>query len=893
MTLLSRLRSWLSATLLRPRLEAEMDAELRFHLESYADDLIRTGVPRQEALRRARLEFGGVERAKEECREARGVNLTETLIQDVRVGTRALLRTRGVSAVCIFVLALGIGSSTALYSVWKAALVFPYAFEHNGRWVAVLARLNRQDTQSWFFSVAEYNDLRKLTNIFESVAALQHVTFNLTDNDHPEQLRATAVTANTIADTGVAPMLGRSFLAGEDAPGGPNVVLISSVLWQRRYFGDPAIVGKQMRMNGENYTVIGVMPPRYQMWGTQMWVPLRLDQNDRDRSRRVYWVTAMLKNGVRGKHADAALAVVARQWEQAAGSRTPEYASLWLWTEDVLKYVDRPLTNAMLILLAAIVLLLLITCANVANLLLARAASRRREVAIRLALGGGRLRIVRQFLTESFILSIIGGACGFLLAWRSMPWISGMIVDYVSTEAGKLELDSSALAFTLLLSLAVGLLYGVAPAFQATKVSLVDTLKEGGRNVGGARQEQWTRKSLVVAEIGLALMVLVAAGLMIQSYSRLAGSDVGFDRTRVLQTTISLPPNSYPAKAQMVSFFRELDQSVSALPGVEASALVSSVPVYDRLDKRDFQIEGRAADSGDARGSAICRVVTPGIFRVLKIPLRSGRVLNDDDREEGLRVAVVNETFASRYWPKQNPVGKQIELGNQYSEQLTGGATRESPRRIAIVGVVGDTRQSSDWSFPIIPEMYLPYAQSDDSVRSMSLLVRSGEAPAELLGSLRGVVRQLDTALPLTGAHTMEEIVDDAYGTARLTWVLLSVFAGVALLLAVAGVYALLAYTVSQRSHEIGIRMALGALPRQVLQQTLAQAAKLAVLGVAIGIPLLLAHAMSALLYQVKATDPLTYLGTAILLLSLALVGCYVPARRAMRVDPMVALRHE
>ena len=892
-----RLRAWflrLGGLLDRERCERELAEELESHLQMHIEDNLRAGMSAEGARRQALIKLGGIEPTKEQCRERHGLPVLETLMQDVRVGVRGLLRARGISMVCVLVLALGIGASTALYSVWRAALVFPYSFESNGRWVAVLAGLNRQETSSWFLSVPEFNDLRQLTDVFESVSALQHMSFNLTDNDRPEEIGATATTANAIADTGVAPQLGRLFLAGEDAPGGPHVVLLSDVLWRRRYFADPNIVGKQIRMNGEDHTVIGVMPPRFRMWGSEMWVPLPLDQTEQNRSNRAYWVTAMLRKGVSQKQADARLAVVAHQWEQLEGNRTPEYASLRLWTEDVMEGVNRSLKNALLVLLAAIALLLVITCANVAGLLLARAHTRRREVAIRLALGGGRLRIVRQFLTESVILAAIGGAGGLLLAWRSVPLIGGMVVDYVSTEAGEFKLDPSAFLFLLILSVAMGLLFGFAPALQAIRISLTRTLKEGGRNVGETRRGQWPRKILVVTEISLALIVLAAAGLMIRSYHGLANSDLGFDHDHVLQVGVPLPANSYRASAQTLSFFHELQRSVSALPGVEVSGLVSTLPLYDRLDQRDFAIEERSG-SADARGSAAYRIVTPDYFRVLKIHLDSGRLLSDDDRQGGRLVAVVNETFAKRYWPNQSVLGKRIDLGNRYSERLASGRSPASPERLTIVGVIGDVRQRREWKDEIEPEICVPYAQTAEAVRSMRLVVRSRLVSSQLMESLRSIVHRMDSGLPLSDVGTMNEILRDAYGTERLALLLLTVFAGVSLLLAVAGVYALLAYVVSQQSHEIGIRMALGAEPREVLRHWLAQGARLAVVGVTTGIAgaLVLTHAMASLLYKVSATDPWTFAGTAVLLLSLALLACYVPARRATRVDPMVALRYE
>jgi predicted permease len=887
----------------RKRKLHDFTSEIEAHVQLEIERLREQGLSEEEARSAASRSFGNLMQAEERFYESSRWLWWDQFRQDVRYGMRALLRERGVSTLCVLILALGIGASTALYSVWKAALVFPYEFESNGRWVAVLAGFNRQQTRSWFFSIPEYNDLRQLSDIFESVSVLQHILFNLTDNGHMESLDVTAVSANAIRNTGVRPLLGRSFLPGEDAPGGPNVVLISYTLWQRRYQGDPNILGHQIRMNDENYSVIGVMPPYFLMWGTELWVPLRLDYNEPNRSHRAYWVTAMLKKGVSQKQADARLAVIAHHWEQQDGGQVPEYANLRLWTEDVMKYVTSSLKDAVLVLLAAITLLLIITCANVTNILLARVTARRREVAVRLALGASRTRITRQFLTESVLLALASGALGLLIAQQSLPLIRHYVIDYVSTEAREFQFDLSAFLFVTTFSVLVGLLYGIAPAIQASKTSLTDTLKEGGR-AGSSRRGQWWRKTLVVTQISLALVVLASASLMMQSYRRLSNSNLGFHPDHVLAANISLPEISYPGIPQTFSFYQELQQSVSAIPGVEATGVVSSLPVADRLDRQDFHVEGRAANAGDSAGGAACRFATPGYFRVLQISLASGRLFTDDDRDGQQLVAIVNETLAKRFWLNESAIGKHIALGSQYSERIASSSApsvsvsayaTSPPRWITIVGVFHDTRQAGEWGATILPEIYLPYAQATTPLRGVRLVVRSLQTPSQLLESVRQAVSRLDSSLPLGDSETMQGIVRDAYGTERLALVLLAIFAVVALILAVAGVYALLSYNVSQQSHEIGIRMALGAQPREVLALVLQSGARLALLGVVVGVVggVFLTRLMTRLLYQVGASDPVIFAGAAVVLLAFALLACYIPARRAIRVDPLVALRYE
>ncbi len=885
----------------RRQFDADLEEEMRLHLELRQQEHLACGMALDDARAAARRDFGNAAYLREESHIAWGWEWFEHVAQDVRYGLRALLRERGVSALCVLILALGIGASTALYSVWKSALVFPYDFESSGRWVAVLAGFNRQQTRSWFLSVPEYNDLRQLSDIFASVSILQHIMFNLTDNGHPESLDVTAVSENAIRDTGVQPVLGRSFLPGEDAPGGPHVVVISYNLWQRRYLRDPNILGHQIRMNSEHYSVIGVMPPYFLMWGTELWVPLRLDYNQRNRSQRAYWVTAMLKKGVSQKEADARLAVVAHHWEQQDSGQAPEYTNLRLWTEDVMKYVTSSLKDAMVVLLVAIALLLIITCSNVTNILLARGTARRREVAIRLAIGGSRLRIMRQFLTESILLAVASGSLGLLIAQQSLPLIRHLVVDYVSTESREFRFDFSAFLFVGVLSVLVGLLYGMAPAIQASKTSLTDTLKEGGR-AGSLARGQWWRKTLVVTQVSLALVVVAAASLMMQSYRRLSNSSLGFNPTHLLAASISLPEISYPGIPQTFSFYQTLQESVSRIPGVEATGVVSSLPVADRLDRQDFHIEGRAANTSDSTGGTACRFGTPGYFRALEISLASGRLFTEDDREGRQLVAIVNETLAKRFWPNESAIGKHIALGNQYSERIASSsaasgsaAAASAPRWITIVGVFQDTRQTREWGSTTLPEIYLPYAQAAAPVRGVRLVVRARQTSSQLLESVRRAVSRLDSSLPLGDVETMQGIVRDAYGTERLALVLLAIFAVVALILAVAGIYALVSYNVSQQSHEIGIRMALGALPRGVLALVLRSGARLALLGVVVGVVggVFLTRLMTRLLYEVNASNPAIFAGAAAVLLAFALVACYVPARRATRVDPIIALRYE
>jgi predicted permease len=894
----SRLRSFFRKRLERSRKhsDADLDAEIRGYADLLADEKIRAGMHPDQAQRAARLALGGgLDHAsltmKETIREARPGAWLDSFAQDVRYGARLLRKSPGFTIIAVLTLGLGIGASTALFSVWQAALVFPYAFEMNGKWIAILGGFDRQQASSWYFSSSEFADLQKITDVFDDVLALQHVNFNLTDSGRPEFARATAVTANALRATHVEPLLGRVFLRGEDSSSAPNVVVIGDRLWQRRYQRDPQIIGRSMRLNGQTYTIVGVMPPRFLLWGTDMWVPLHLDPNDRNRSNRTYWVTAMVKPGVSMKQVNARLAVAAHQWEADRTAATPEYANLRLWAVDILSVINEPLRDAMLVLLAAIALLLTITCANVANLLLSRAHARRREVAVRLALGARRGHIIRQLLTESVILSALGGAFGFLLAWWGVPLIGSMIIDYSATEAGEFRIDQKAFWFMLVLSLFVGVFCGLVPAFHAAEASLIETLKTAGKQSGSGHRGKFSRRVLVGAETCLALIVLVAAGLMIRSYARLSASSLGLSPDHVTVVHIPLPP-AYPTQQEVNSFYESLQSQVAAIPGTSVVGLASSVPISDRLDRQDFHVVGRAANSSDGTGDTVRETVSSNYFAALRIPIKAGRAFSDGDREGNRNVVIVNEAMAKRYWPAVSPVGQEIELGNQFSENFSAAA---APSRLLIVGVAGDTRQERETDREILPEFYIPFLQSSSAIHSMNLLVRSGAAEATVTESVRNIVARLDPALPVGGTESMDEIVRNAYGTERLALVLLSVFAGAALIIAMAGIYAVLAYDVARQTHEIGIRMALGARRSDVLRVVMGAGLKPALAGAVVGLVAALAgtRVMNALLYGVAPWDPLTFACVAALLFLVAALACWIPARRAMRVDPVVALRHE
>jgi len=889
----------LRSLLFRNRLDQELAEELRFHLEQQIAEDVAAGMNPEDARASALRKLGGVEQVKEECRDSRGVRFIQDFVQDLRYGLRIVARTPVLSIIIVTILAIGIGSATAVYSLIDACLLHSKTYPVVDRWDVVHAYSPRQKMFVNYLSVPEILEVKRLTDIFEAVGAIRGDSFNLTGGDYPERILGTRVTANGISMTRVAPIVGRSFTEQEDRPGGPPVVVLSAELWKRRFASDPHILGQLIRLDGVAYTVIGVMPAHFDLWGGELWIPLQLNPSDSNRTDRRSWIITVLRKGITEQAANARLAVLAKELEEQYGATMPDYRGWDLRVWNVKEAVNGSVKPALLVLAFAVGLLILVSCANVAVLLLARGTVRMREIAVRLALGAGQRRVLRQILTESLVLSLTGGILGVLAAIACLPLLVHLIPEeYLTTAPELIRINPAVLAIAAAVALAMGALFGIVPAWQASRQDLVLALKEGSGKIGGERAGRSVRDLMVVVEIALSLVVLAGAALMVQSYRQLEGIDLGFRPDHLLSFSISLPEKKYPGAGQIAQFFDRAIESISSLPGVESAAVVSGRPMIDRtedLTSRDFVIEGRPAQ--DARGAenANLRVVSPGYFRTMGIRLLQGRPLLEQDGSDVPRSVVISDTLARLSWPKGDAVGHRIRMGQLFGRRdaYTGNETREVP--LEIVGVVSDVKQTRVLEAPVRPEVYLPLDQQETAPRIMAVVVRSTSDPAQLTSAVRKAIASVDAEQPIYDVSTMDEVVADSFGPKRLTLFLLVFLGSVALLLSSIGLYALIAYSVSLRRHEIGIRLAIGAQPADIRRLILLQGLKLTTVGVLTGLAAAMAatRLMQGLLYGVSATDPLTLLCVAATLFGAALLACYVPARNAVGIEPIIALRHQ
>ncbi|HEV2864460.1 MAG TPA: ABC transporter permease [Pyrinomonadaceae bacterium] len=808
-----------------------------------------------------------------------------TLLQDIRYAARVLAKSPGFTAVAVLALALGVGANTAIFSVVKGVLLSPLPYPEPERLVWVWESNATNGILKEPASLPNYNDWRTQAQGFDGLAAFSKAALSLTaEGQEPERIPSGVVSANFLDVLGVAPAQGRGFAPEENTPGQNRVVVLSHGLWQRRFGGDPKIVGRPITLNGNPYTVVGILPPSFRepvpgprsTW--EMVIPLGFNFEQAGRRSDYLSVVGRLKRGVTPEQGRAELSAIAgRLAEQYPATNAGWGVMVLSLHERIVGDVERPLW----LLMGVVGFLLLIACANVANLMLARSASRRQEIAIRTALGAGRWRIARQLLTESVLIALAGGAVGSLLAM----WGTDALVALSPGNIPRLSevgLDWKVLGFALALSLATGLLFGLAPALLASSPNLSGSLKEGGGrgSTEGSRGKR-LRSALVVAEIALALVLLAGAGLMARSFAVLQHVDPGFKGDRVLTADLSLPAAKYKENPQVVNFFGQLAGRVAALPGVEKAAAVSALPLAGGVDMIAFSIEGRPEPPAEQVWDAEYRVVTPGYFETLSIPLIRGETITERHTADQPAVTVINETMARKFWPNEDPIGKRINLGNPET----------SPWR-TVIGVVRDTKHEG-LDKEAYAQMYAPFAQFPR--RSMTVVARTAGDPLGLVAGVRREVAAIDKDQPLSNALTMERVLADSVARQRFQMTLTLIFAGVGLLLAAVGIYGVVSYTVAQRTHEFGVRIALGAQGRDVLGLVVRHGIVLAAAGVGVGLlgSLLLARLLSSLLYGVSTSDPLTFAGVSLLLTGVALLACYVPARRATRVDPLTALRHE
>ncbi|HEX8140370.1 MAG TPA: ABC transporter permease [Pyrinomonadaceae bacterium] len=806
-----------------------------------------------------------------------------SLWQDLRYGLRMLWKKPGFTVVAIVALALGIGANTAIFSVIYTVLLSPLPFKNSERLVWIWETNPVAGIKKEPASLPNFTDWKTQSQSFEGVAAFIRSSLTLTSDGEPERIPCAYTSANFFSVLGVEPALGRSFTEEENTPGKHRVVVLSHSLWQRRFSANPGIVGQSITLAGNPYTVVGVLPAGFknptpeQSKPAELWTPLAYDFERMARRSDFLNVVARLKQGVTPAQAQAEMnTITSRLAQQYPDSNTG-------WSTIVLPLHERMIGDVrtpLWLLMGVVGFLLLIACANVANLLLARSTSRQQEIAIRRALGADRLRLVRQFLTESVLLSVTGGLLGSLVAM----WGVDILVALSPGNIPRLDevgLNWKVLAFTLAVSFATGVVFGLLPALHATSPNLTETLKEGGRSSTEGIRGGRLRNSLVVAEIAIALVLLVGAGLMIRSFARLQAVDPGFRPERILTMDLSLPSAKYKEDAQVSAFFDQLSSRISAVPGVESVGAVSALPLSGGGDIITFLVEGRPEQPPGQSEDAEYRIVTPGYFATMGVPVVRGEGFTERHTREAPAVMVINETFARRYFPGEDPIGKRLNIGNP----------ERSPWRM-IVGVVKDVRHEGLDTEPY-PQMYTPLAQVQR--RAMTLVARTSGAPLSLVPNVRHELTSLDKDQPLYNVQTMEQVLAHSISRQRFQMLLIAIFASVGLVLASVGIYGVISYSVTQRTHEIGIRMALGAQARDVLKMILGQGMILTLVGVGVGVAvaLLLTRVMASLLFGVSATDPLTFIAVSVLLAFVALLACLIPARRAMKVDPMEALRYE
>jgi putative ABC transport system permease protein len=811
----------------------------------------------------------------------------DALGRDLRHGARLLWKAPGFSGVALAALALGMGATSAIFSVVDAVLLKPLPFRDPQRLLVLWEMNPAQNLEKMYVAPGNFLEWRNESRTLEALAAFHDVHINLTGgpNGHidPEELLAERVSWSLFPLLGVQPVVGRAFRAEEDQPGRTDYALLSHALWQRRFGGDLSIAGKAIRLRDRSYTVVGVLPAGFSVLdpAVDVWIPLGLDTHDAHTAgMRFLTVIARLNRGVEIDRAQTEMDVIGNRLEQANPALDRGWRpSLFPLREELVGHVQQ----ALLVLMAAVGFLLLMACVNVANLLLARGATRRKEIAIRTALGAGRSRIVVQLLSESVLLALAGGALGLALA-RGVVALVARLGPASIPRLAEARIDARLFLFALGVSVATGILFGMAPAMQSSGANLNAVLTEGGRGGTVGRSGRMVRNALVVAEVALAVVVLIGAGLLMRSFARLRSADPGFRPSGLLTLRVPLAGGRNAAPDRRIAFFQQVADRVATLPGVGAVGAVNGLPLTGLGQGSNFAVDGRPAPAPAQRPLGLLRSVTPAYFRTMGIPLVAGRVFADSDTSQAPPVIVVNQTLARRFWPNGNPLGGRLVV-----DQNNG-------RVAEIVGVVGDVKperiESQDW-----PTIYNPYAQVP--VTTMTMVVRTagpkGAPPLSLASAVEREVHQLDPDQPVADVRSMEEVSDRAIAGARFNTVLLGVFAQIAFLLAAVGIYGVISCDVSERTHEIGIRVALGAQPGDVLKLVLGQGARLAGYGIAAGLAaaFALTRLMATMLYGVKATDAYTFVATPVLLGVVALAASYLPSRRALRLDPVTALRHE
>jgi putative ABC transport system permease protein len=809
----------------------------------------------------------------------------ETLLKDIRYGIRGLLKRPGFTVIALITLALGIGANTAIFSVVNAVLLRPLPFQKPEELVIVWEDATFAGFPHNTPAPANYVDWKTQNQSFVDMAASHEDSFNLTGDGEPERVSAYSVTANFFPLLGVQPLLGRSFLEEEDRPGSHKVVILSYSLWQSRYGGDRNILNREILLNGEKHSVVGVMPASFQFFerDVRLWVPIALDEEGwANRGGHYLAVVARLKPGVPVAQAQADMNAIMRRIAVDHPGETMEgkLGALVLPMRDEFVGDAR---NSLIVLLVAVAFVLLIACANVAGLLLARAVGRRKEIALRMALGAGRTRVIRQLLTESLLLAIAAGVLGSLLAYASFTFLQGLIPEQMALAAS-LKLDVRILMFTIAISIVTGIVFGLVPALQSANFDLNDALKQSSGRVTSTGR---LRSAMIVFEVALSIVLLVGAGLLIQTLFQLFRQYSILEPEKVLTMRTILPREKYEEAPQRNQYFQQVLQRIEHLPGVVAAGYSTSIPLMWKGGTSGFYPEGLKAPVPGMAYDSNHRQVTAHYLKAMNIPLRQGRYFESSDNAQSLPVAIINETMARQYWPGENALGRRFKIGDP---DEPGKQWKE------IVGIVADIRQMGI-DEPVKAEMYFPNEQVTDwpGYTPRDLAIRTNGDPSNLAGAVRQIIREIDPDQPVSNVATMAEVLGTEAAQRRMGMIMLAGFAALALLLASLGIYGVLAYFVTQHTNEIGVRQALGATPRDILLLVLRKGMGLTLTGVAIGLAaaFALTRLMSSLLFGVTAADPLTFATVPLLLVVVALLACYIPARRATKVDPLVALRYE
>jgi len=872
------------AMLTRRRLEHELDEELRTHLELSTAEHIRRGLTPEAARARAQRDLGCTTHVREQWRDARGFTPLDDLLTDLRHGIRRLVARPAFAAVTLATLAIGIGANTAVFSLVHGVLLAPLPVADGDRLVWLGAVGNGFQLS---VSIPNYYSWEEQNRTFETIGARRNRSFTLTGGDRPERLPGSQVLGDFFGVLGVPPQLGRTIRADETVRGAARLAVIGHDLWQRRYAGDPGVVGQAIVLSGEAFTVIGVMPGDFRFGAAQVWVPMGADETrpweERGNSSGTYAI-ARMRAGVTFEQAAADMERVGRQVQADTGwPGLPTVTPL----REVLVGDMRP---SLLVLFGAVGLILLLACVNLANLLAARADARRREFAVRASLGAGRGRLVRQLLTESVLMSLGGGLLGIALARGLLPALVSELPLRVVLNA-QIGLDARVLLFTLVVSVSTGLLFGLLPAIGASGVSLVDALKGAGRSTGSAGGRGRIRSGLVIGELALALVLLIGAGLMLRSFNQLQAVDPGFRTTGIATMWVSLPDAEYTDTAAWMQFYERLLERVEALPGVRRVGMNNVIPLGTGGSESETLPDNRPVEF-EATASALYQTVNGAYFEALGIPLLRGRTFDSRDLDARAHVAIVDETMAEAFWPGEDPIGRRVAF------EFDGDPDNIVPIWRTVVGVVGHVRHY-DLRLPSRVEIYVPFTQPptyfDRRRWPMSLFVETDGDPTNAVGAVRDELARLDPNLPLHTVRTMDEILVAEVGFDRVLSGVLTIFALVALLLAAVGIYGVMTYSVSQRTHEIGVRMALGARAVDVLLLVQRRALVLIAAGLGTGLvsAAALSRAMSSVLFELSAGDPATFAAVPVILATVALTAGWLPARRAARVDPLVALRRD